>query len=560
MTAPVLTPLRKDSPTTIGEVWRRARATVSLAVDPIARLMDPAFTDVLWEYEHSKIGEAIPGNLHPKQRAMLSDPAVHRFLFWGNQAGKTSLGAIDLVLSALGRHPMQKAGIERMPPFNAWASALSWELWEKILLPELLTWIPVHRLIDAPPAHQKSLKRDILIRADNGKISRITGKSAEQGAGQYQSARIHKVWTDEEHPEEVWNELQPRLLRFGGRSVNTMTPLKGFTWVYHRIYEPAKIGAVPKERYAYSHAGIADNPAISPEALEELRAELKHNPSQLAARERGEFVRPIGAVYPAFSMESCGVDVPKEAKDLTPWMRAGKCYGHVDFGKWRFAFAFGSVRPDGTLVMLDEVFSQNESSDDRAKQIHDVLKKWKVPDDLLIWGDCAAPDELAELNASFERINSPYFVMAVDAAKKSRSAGVLRVENLLGRGGLKVRRGMGEDALWYQGRSVSSNGRPVRGSRWVWEMVNWQYPKGPDGKVQKDDPDDATADGADMMDGLRYLVMEWLGPVHERVVKKAPTTLERLAKEFDEMDRQETAARQSRGRSGSRYGSVLRQG
>lgn len=540
-----------ETPRTLGEVWTRARQEVAVAIDPIARLLDPRFTDTLWPYEHSKIGTFIPGNLHRKQVEALHHPAMHRWLLWGNQSGKTSFGAIDLVLSALGRHPLQAAGLEPMPPFHSWASALSWELWENMLLPELLTWIPKSRILDAPPARQKSLKRDLIILADNGAESRITGKSAEQGAQQYQSARVNKIWLDEEHPEAIWDEMQPRLLRFGGRTIATMTPLLGLTWVFHRVYEPVKTGAIPHERHWYSHAGIADNPSITEAALEELRSELQHNPSQLAAREHGYFVRPIGAVYD-FDLTRDGVELEGDA--LMAFLARAKCYGQVDFGKWRFAFAFGGVDRDGTLVMIEEVFSQAESADQRAKRIHDCLKAHKVTD-ILIYGDCADPEGLAELNASLERIDSPYYVIPVQAAFKNRKTGILRVENLLSRQALKVRRGMGRDGLWYHGKSASSAGRPVRGSRFLWELVNWQYPKTADGKVQKEDPDDATADGADMMDGLRYLVMQWLGPVEEPRRPRAPTLAERLQKELEDLDRMEEDSQRT-----SRYGSVLRQG
>lgn len=538
------------APQTLGEVWRAARIVREQATDPLTRLLDPAFTDTLWEYEHSRIGVAIPGNLHPKQREALTNPAIHRWLFWGNQVGKTSVGAVDMALSVLGRHPLQATGVEPMPPYVGWASALSWDLWEKILLPELLTWIPVDRLVDAPTPHVKSMKRDILVRADNGSLSRITGKSAEQGAAQYQSARVNKVWLDEEHPEAIWDEMQPRLLRYGGRTLGTMTPLLGMTYVYHRFYEPVKLGAIAPTRHWFSHAGLKDNPAITDAARAELRAELANNPSQLAAREDGHFVRPIGAVY-KFDLATHGVDLSPE--QVQRFLATANCYGGLDLGKWRFAFSWGGVSPDGTLTMIDEVFSQNEDADTRAKRIHDQLKSYGVRS-IAIYGDCADPDGLLELNQAFERLGSPYTVLPVEMVKKSRSAGILRVESLLTRGALKVRRGMGGESLWRLGMNVSSLGRPVRGSRFVWEMSNWQYPKMPDGKVQKDDPDDATADGADMMDGLRYLSMMWLGPVVVHDTPKAPTLRQKLARELEELDEVE------RGTHDDRYGRVLRQG
>lgn len=491
-----------DLPTAAAiELERRRRRLTR--VDPLARVLDPTFTDVAWEYESSQTDPMIPGNLHPKQMDALQADARHRWLFWGNQVGKTTVGAIDVVLLALGRHPyLQKWE----PPITAWASALTWELWEKILLPELLTWIPPDRLVDAPPAHQHSTKRDILIKADNGKISRITGKAAEQGADKYQSARVHIVWLDEEHPEAVWDEMQPRLLRHGGMTLATMTPLKGMTWVYGRIYEPWKSGRGDPSRHWCSHAGLADNPAIKPEEVAALTEELKHNPSQLAARLHGYFVRPTGAVWP--------FDAQKHVVDLSDYeirqrIKLGQCYGGIDLGLWRFVFLLFVVDRDGCLYLIDEVFSQREDTATRAKKIHDLLRRYDVPESITIAADCADPEGIRELNAAFDRLKSPYMAGGVDARHKIVRAGVERVENLMNRGAFFIRRGIGNGSVWNLGMNASRMGKPVEGSRWLWEVNNWQYPKTIDGKIQKDEPDDATADGADCMDATRYVAMTY---------------------------------------------------
>lgn len=474
--------------------------------DPLQRLLDPAFTETLWEYEFSRVSPEIPGQLHPKQLEALTHPARHRWLFWGNQVGKTTVGAVDLDLLALGRHPVQKWA----PPVHCWASALTWELWENILLPELLTWLPVDRIVSAPPPFKKSQRRDIIVRADNGKLSRITGKAAEQGADRYQSARVHRVWLDEEHPEAVWDEMQPRLLRFGGDTIATMTPLKGFTWVYGRVYEPVTAGRIAPERHWSSHAGLEDNPSITPAALNELKEELKHNPAQLAARLSGLFVRPIGAVWP-FDIKVNGRDLTDE--QLRALVAKGRHYAAIDLGKWRWIFLWGIVGPDGELTIVGEVFSQNEDVDVRAKKLDELLSKYDVPEGIVIRADNADPKSIAELNGALDRRNSRYLVAGVDAMAKAKAAGITRVESLLNRKALFLMRTLGNGQVWRLGMSTSSMGKPVEGSRLVWEMNNWQYPKAIDGKVQKDEPDDATADGADGCDAVRYLVMTWLGPI-----------------------------------------------
>jgi len=530
-------------------------------IDPLVRLFDPEFTDTAWEYEHSKVG-LIPGKLHAKQIEALNNPAKHRWLFWGNQVGKTSFAAIDFALKALGRHPLQKIGRKRMPPWTGWASALTWELWEKILLPELLTWIPPWRIIDAPTAMMHSTKRDIVILADNGRTSRITGKAAEQGADKYQSARVDDVWLDEEHPEEVWDEIQPRLLRYGGDTLGTMTPLKGqTTFIFARIYEGIQTGRIDLTRHWYSHAGIRDNPGITAEARAEMLEELKHNPSQIAARDEGKFVRPMGTVLPwdpekhQTAEEITISDVTNSGKLVTLWTR-GSWYGALDLGKWRFAFMFGVADTESVFTIVDEYFSQNEDADTRAQGIHDLLTGWKVPDSIMIPADCADPKGIEELNEAFERIGSPYRVFAIEGELKKRTTGIARVENMLNRGALRVRRGMGKNMVWRLGASTSKPGKPIMGSRWMWEIASWQYPKMADGKVQKDDPDDATADGADMMDATRYLIVKFFPADAPKKSKRALTLAERIEKELQDLDRME---RQSTPDRRNRYGGVLRQ-
>lgn len=453
----------------------------------------------------------------------------------------STIGAVDMVLSALGRHPLQLAGKEAMPnQWAGWASALSWELWENILLPELLTWIPRGRILRAPTPRQHSQNRDVVFRADNGTVSRITGKASEQGAEMYQSARVHKVWLDEEHPESVWDEMQPRLLRFGGRTMSTMTPLKGMgTYIYGRIYEPLSTGRMPKSRHWFSHASVLDNPGIRPESVDEMTAELAHSPSQLEARLHGHFARPTGAVY-SFDLATMGVDMDSTA--VKDWLPGCNLYGGIDLGKWRFAFAWGGVDSEGVYTMVDEVFSQAEGVDVRARRIHEQLQSHGVSD-ITLRGDCADPLGIRDLNAALDRLDSPYRVTPVDGRFKARKPGVQRVESLMHRGAFRVRRGLGTGKVWRLGMSASTPGKPVEGSRWLWEVANWQYPTAVDGKVQTDDPDDATADGADMMDATRYLVMTWLGPLTVDEPVRALTVLQRLAAELRDLDDQEDVAR-----------------
>lgn len=489
-------------------------------VDPLRRLLEEDLEGTFWHYEGSRTGSPLlPTRLHDKQRAALEADARHRWLFWGNQVGKTTVGAVDVGLTALGRHPVDPWE----PPVTQWASALTWDLWETILLPELLTWLPPDRIIDAPEPYVKSSKRTIMVRADNGAVSRIVGKSAEQGRAKYQSARIHKVWLDEEHPETIWDELQPRLVRFGGRTLATMTPLLGLTWTYHRIYEPWRRGQA--DHHWASHAGLQDNPAIDEEDIEALRRELKGNPSQLAARLDGRFVRPQGIALkydPNRNLQSWPDDVVRRVVREQGW----PLFAGIDFGSWRFGFVLCGADRAERVQVLEEYFSQRETLELRAEQIHEILTSYGAPEDTRIWGDSANATDITEINEAFKRIDSPYRVVGVARENKLRTASVTRLNNLLTRGALLFRRELGDGMTWKLGQSAAAEGRTVAGSRLLWEVNNWRYPKPKerDGRIeaQKQDPDDNTADGADMIAGLRYAVMSWWKAADYEIPEEEP--------------------------------------
>ena len=483
--------------------------------DPLRVLMDPTRTEA-YEYEFSRTEPMIPAQLHEKQIAALHETSRHRWLFWANQAGKTTLGAIDVALMALGRHPNQNW----QPPLLIWASALTWQLWENILLPEILTWIPPDRIIDSPVPNQQSTKRVIRIRADNGLTSRIVGKSAEQGAAKYQSARVHHVWLDEEHPESIWDELQPRLLRHGGTTCCTATPLLGLTWLFHRIYEPWRLGQT--QHHYCSHAGVADNPAIDADVIEQITKEFEHDPAQAEARIHGRFATPSGVALnfsPTDNHETFDATMIKTVQDQDWTHLCG-----VDFGYWRFAFCHLVVDRANRGHVVGEIFSQKENLEVRARRIHAHIDAWKAPPRTRIWGDAANPTDIVEINRELDRIGSSYRVRPVRAEHKARRASVTLVNNLLGRRALFIARKLAARQKWRLRQSAASEGRQQVGSRLMYEIVNWRYPNPKEGQSQDQDPSDDTADGADMIAALRYAVMShWRKPTFEVPTKAGPS-------------------------------------
>ena len=100
----------------------------SRVTDPLARLFDPSFTATTWPYEFSQTDPEIPGSLHPKQVEALHADSRQRWLFWGNQVGKTTVGADQYVAfrrvrvgrgrvyQPVPRDPRQQLGQENLLP------------------------------------------------------------------------------------------------------------------------------------------------------------------------------------------------------------------------------------------------------------------------------------------------------------------------------------------------------------------------------------------------------------------------------------------------------------
>lgn len=506
----------------------------SAKADPIRTFLGGEEEGPTWVYEFSQNGHFdLPASPHAKQLEFLHESEKrHRWLFWANQSGKTTIGAIDCALLALGRHPVQKWE----PPVLIWASALTWDLWESVLLPELLTWLPPERVVEAPEPFQPGRKRVIRVLADNGSVSRIEGKSAEQGRGKYQSRRVHRVWFDEEHPESIYDEVHPRLVRFGGDIIATMTPLLGLTYVYDRVYVPTRDGTDEGQDHWYSHAGLDDNPSISDEDREAVIRAFQGNPAQLLARTQGKFAQPSGIALrfePRRNLQDWNDDSIRAALSRRGGARA---WGGIDFGDWRFGFVLGLQDSAGRMHVVEEYFSQRESLDTRARWIHDRLTELEVPTNIKILGDAANPTDIREINLAFKRIGSKYRVQAVLQENKARAVSVTRVNNLLARGALLLRRDLGAHHVWYLGASSSRDGRKQMGSRLRYEIRSWAYPEPKDGEAQKQDPDDNTADGADLIAALRYMVMTWLNPPKpekkQKVRRNQDTYYEKLIAEI----------------------------
>ncbi len=269
-----------------------------------------------------------------------------------------------------------------------------------------------------------------------------------------------------------------------------------------------------QDKHSCTHGGVADNPAIRLDRVGALARAYAHDPAQLEARLFGHFTRPLGLAI-QYDPKQLRTFTDDEIRALVV-QEGTEAKASIDFGWYRFAFLLLLVDRAGAGHVIGEMFSQKQSLRDRAKRIHALVSLYGI-EHLLIGGDSANPQDIAEINREFGELDYPYVCRGVSKTSGDGrpfvQASVGRINNLLGRGALTFRRQLAERQTWRLGMTAATEGTPQIGSRLMYELGAWRYlaPK-QDGKAQDQKPDDNTADGADMMACLRYVVQMWLGP------------------------------------------------
>lgn len=231
-------------------------------------------------------------------------------LFWGNRVGKTEWGAQTVAKIALGEH-------EVITPGEMWSFCPSFDEQKDTTQKKLLKYLPENKIIDKTWI-RKGILKEITVDAGQGRISKISFKSYEQGREKAQGAGKVLIWFDEEPPKDIFEECFVR--QEAGitlRIIMTMTPIKGMTWVYDEIY--LKTG---NPDYFVSEATWNDNPWLTNEQKDVMSRGLSEN--ALKVRREGKFIKMTGLVCPWFSRTMHVVDITS--------LPEGDTYFSLDFG------------------------------------------------------------------------------------------------------------------------------------------------------------------------------------------------------------------------------------
>lgn len=252
--------------------------------------------------------------IHKKQMEFHRCLKRNRWVFGGNRSGKTECGAVEAIWLARGIHPFR----QNRSNVCGWVVSPTFAVSREVAQSKILHYLNPDWIVDIVMQSGKSSFPEggiidyILIKNALGGISKIVFKSAEMGREKFQGASLDFVWFDEEPPEDIYDECLMRVLDKKGEIFGTMTPLKGLTFVYNRIY----LNEADDPEIWHIFMEWADNPYLDRAEIEKLSASLTDE--QLQQRRYGRFVSSKGLVYPEFDERIHVIkpfNVPKEWYD-----------------------------------------------------------------------------------------------------------------------------------------------------------------------------------------------------------------------------------------------------
>ena len=298
----------------------------------------------------------------------LSFPREAFLVAGGNRAGKTQIGAMLAVAFAASRSEWwveQFAKLNNIPlelfppePSTVISSALSYADSNEYIKPKLETYLPTGTQF----RNWKGFGRSIATLPNKGRVicmSADSGRAKFQGMGGRGLRAISLCWLDEEHPQDIVEELLLRCADtpYGGKLILTMTPLKGMTWPHEYFVE--------KELDGFGRITISglDNPFVSSVKLR--RATQHLSKASQESRLHGRFTLQTGLVYSEFRND---IHVIEPVPIKEDWL----IYRGVDFGV-RHPFAVVWVAHDqnkNQLHVFREYLATEKTTIENGQMVH----------------------------------------------------------------------------------------------------------------------------------------------------------------------------------------------
>lgn len=230
-----------------------------------------------------------------------------------NRAGKSAAGAFcGAALARFGGEPRpaysQNVTVTDRAT-SGWVSALDSPMSEQVLQPKYFENEHfVKGAMPSPFIPQREVsewrKSESTLKLKCGSI--INFKSAESGRTKYQGAEKDWVHMDEEHPKDIYEEIQIRVGASPLRIFGTATLLPpqgqvgGVTWIFSDIIQRWESGLL--DTVGIFGSSIYDNPHISREEIRALETIYPENTVQRQIRLEGKWLPGLSGsrAYPRF--------------------------------------------------------------------------------------------------------------------------------------------------------------------------------------------------------------------------------------------------------------------
>lgn len=295
---------------------------------------------------------------HAKQLEFHSAVEQSRLYIGGNRGGKTVGGVVEDIWWLTGEHPYRETP---RPPIRGRVVVVDFnEGLEKILMPELLRWLPPSKLKNGS-WEQSYNKRLRTLTLENGSF--VEFMSYEQDTEKFAGTSRHFIHYDEEPPKSIFTECSARLVDTRGSFWITMTPLDGMeSFIYDQLFLP---GQIPGSGIKVVQVEMTDNPYISPVEAERFLSTVE-DPQEREARKSGTFQNIGGGAFKAFKPDIHVI--PSDIIKLAPMHEFQ--YASMDHGfnaptAWYYTYI-----TNGIAITWDELYQAETTVPEWANTLH----------------------------------------------------------------------------------------------------------------------------------------------------------------------------------------------
>jgi hypothetical protein len=264
--------------------------------------------------QYAKYLNLISVKMHPTALAYILSEAQTRAIIKGNQGGGTLFSAYDATLRLLGIHPIQRRNVLNKP-----LRFVSKCLPKSDTDEENQQYVELKRLFPS-----EFVRKDVTARSSimtvrdprGGADRKVEYMSSSQELDAFMSVQRSAYYQDEEIEKVKWDESHVRLLKEGGDSTITLTPVRGMDWTFDSIWKKAK--AIHRSKIICDKFGFPaventgqksdiecfcwatdDNPVMDPTTIDRIFADID-DPDELAMRRYGVFRQVSGRIYKSF--------------------------------------------------------------------------------------------------------------------------------------------------------------------------------------------------------------------------------------------------------------------